>query len=1284
MVLSISTTHAVKIWQPLGPSPIYGGQPENIPNKPQVGAINAIAPHPTNANILYVATVAGGIWKTENALDTEPSWLPLTDVTQPPFFDPQESLSTSDVAIDLFDVADFSTLVASFGRYSSFNNNGGYRMGIIRSIDHGETWTKISGTSGVIMDGKNINSVKPYNGTILAAVDAADINACNQLGIFATANTGETWFHLGSANGIIQGRATALEADPITAGTYYAGINKIDCGGAQSGIYKTTDFGLNWSLINDVAINSLLNTPSCIAQNDYVISVGRQNNVYAGIICSDSGRGRLSGVFRSGNGGVSWTQMALPGTTEFNGFQGIHPGGQGFLHRSIVADPINSNIVYIGGDRQPSIPSTLGNLDFSGRIFRGDASLSSGFQWSPLTHSGTASNSSTHADSRDMMFDANGTLLEVDDGGIYRMLAPRTSTSDWISVNGNMQHSEIHSSDYDSNTNTTIAGFQDNGVGGQSFLSEKKWSLLQGGDGGDVAVDNKSLAAQNKSIRYMSSQELGGFNRRTFNQNNELESLININPTVINGGNPLVPAFLTHFVLNNNNPQRMIIGGRNSIYESFDQGNTINEIGPGIIASTVIARAGSKTIAYGNNTNANILYVAGFIFNGSNGVFVRTTSGGPLVFKYSTSNAASNGVVNSIVVNDNNDAEAFLVEDAKVMRTTNYGDNWTDITGNLASANGFATIGKILTVEFIDGSDFDGLVVGTEKGVFLSASPTNYVVWEKFGVLRAPVPVYSLEYNKQADVIVAGTFGRGEYIVKAPLSANEAPQANPFNQYMNLPSASSSSNLSDGTTNLLDKFSDVNQGQTLSIQTTPIKQPSNGLLTINSNGTFNYQHDGSMTDVDEFYYRVCDNGIPAPVLCNDAKVNITINDGNKVCSAPNINIPDNNPTGITDTLTMMQSGLINDLDVSLEINHTYVGDLTVKLVQVSTATEVILINRPGNNNCGADDISVELDDSESAFADDQCAAPIAIEGRFKPTGTLSSFNNLELSGNWNLIVTDSVNQDIGALISWCLDTELNGAPVNTAPILNAIGNQSIDPLSNLAFTALAIDNDVPAQKLTFSLSGVVPAGANITPSGGFSFTPTNEQASNVYTFDVIVSDDGTPIMTDSETISVTVNSIPEPSITQCTVPQSPIPDGTGTSLVDTLTITDSGIISDLDVTLDILHPWVGDLEAKLTHVSTGTEVQIILNPGGPNCSADNIQARFGDEFANTTTACEAIDGDYQPVGVLSSFDGELFTGDWNLTVRDSISPDPGTLSSWCLHAVVSEDEDLIFSSGFEL
>ena len=93
--------------------------------------------------------------------------------------------------------------------------------------------------------------------------------------------------------------------------------------------------------------------------------------------------------------------------------------------------------------------------------------------------------------------------------------------------------------------------------------------------------------------------------------------------------------------------------------------------------------------------------------------------------------------------------------------------------------------------------------------------------------------------------------------------------------------------------------------------------------------------------------------------------------------------------------------------------------------------------------------------------------------------------------------------------------------VNTAPMLNPIGNQSIIELVELTFTASASDSDLPANTLTFSLNGE-PSGASISTAGEFTWTPTEAQGPGTYTFDVCVSDGA---LSDCETISVTVNKL---------------------------------------------------------------------------------------------------------------------------------------------------------------
>ncbi len=95
------------------------------------------------------------------------------------------------------------------------------------------------------------------------------------------------------------------------------------------------------------------------------------------------------------------------------------------------------------------------------------------------------------------------------------------------------------------------------------------------------------------------------------------------------------------------------------------------------------------------------------------------------------------------------------------------------------------------------------------------------------------------------------------------------------------------------------------------------------------------------------------------------------------------------------------------------------------------------------------------------------------------------------------------------------------AEVNVAPVLSAIGNKEVDELVELAFTATAVDQDLPAQTLQFSLIGA-PEGATINPTtGAFAWTPTEAQ-NGTHSFTVVVSDG---LLTDTEEIIVTVAEV---------------------------------------------------------------------------------------------------------------------------------------------------------------
>jgi subtilisin-like proprotein convertase family protein len=145
----------------------------------------------------------------------------------------------------------------------------------------------------------------------------------------------------------------------------------------------------------------------------------------------------------------------------------------------------------------------------------------------------------------------------------------------------------------------------------------------------------------------------------------------------------------------------------------------------------------------------------------------------------------------------------------------------------------------------------------------------------------------------------------------------------------------------------------------------------------------------------------------------------------QVCRAPNLAIPDNSPAGVSDSLSIASSELLADLDVTIQADHTWIGDLVVSLQHQESGTTVTLIDRPGypalSHGCGYDNIDATLDDSAASPVETQCrATPPAIFGVFTPNNPLSAFNMKPLGGTWRLTISDHYLGDTGTLLQWCL------------------------------------------------------------------------------------------------------------------------------------------------------------------------------------------------------------------------------------------------------------------------
>lgn len=129
-----------------------------------------------------------------------------------------------------------------------------------------------------------------------------------------------------------------------------------------------------------------------------------------------------------------------------------------------------------------------------------------------------------------------------------------------------------------------------------------------------------------------------------------------------------------------------------------------------------------------------------------------------------------------------------------------------------------------------------------------------------------------------------------------------------------------------------------------------------------------------------------------------------------------------------------------------------------------------------------------------------------------------------------------------------------------APVLDPIANQIVNEGQVLSFTAHATDADTPASDLTYSLTGSVPVGATINPQTGlFTWTPAEGQGPGTYSFSVVVLDNGTPALSDSKPVQVTVNEVNQAPVLAPIHNGQPFTVDEGQPLTFTATATDADV-----------------------------------------------------------------------------------------------------------------------------
>ena len=352
-------------------------------------------------------------------------------------------------------------------------------------------------------------------------------------------------------------------------------------------------------------------------------------------------------------------------------------------------------------------------------------------------------------------------------------------------------------------------------------------------------------------------------------------------------------------------------------------------------------------------------------------------------------------------------------------------------------------------------------------------------------------------------------------------------------------------------------------------------------------------------------------------------------------------IPDNDPQGISSSVTVADDVAVASVRVELDITHTYIGDLRVVLAH--DGQEVVI-----HNNEGGSDSDI------------------------KTTVPAPGFQGASAAGEWTLSVVDSASRDVGRLNGWTLHiTPGEGAPVDPpAGDLSAAGQGGAIPDNDSAgfseTVALAGEGNVSGTKVTYAITHTYIGDLTVTLTHGDRTHTFHDRVGGgrddlageltVATFDgLAAAGDWTFSVVDSAgqdvgevaSWSIEVGTGDAPPLEPETDPSAPeafpgegaieIPDDNETGISSVAVVPDGTQGTAAAVSVNVTHTFRGDLEITVAH---GDQNWTLLdNAGG---SADDF--------------VESVVLDPAPTGDLA--------GEWTLRVVDSAAQDVGVLNSW--------------------
>ena len=735
-------------WNNLGPKKstfsVYSGAAPTYPDvdagRPSVGGILT---HPTNPQILYLATSGGGFWKTTNADLTASgdwTWTPLTDSLP-------NSSSTGNVSIGAVAMspADPETLFLALG--DSFDAAG---RGLYKSVNGGTAWSEL----GAVGTTTRVHA--------LLVLDANTILVAGNAGMWRSTNAGVSFTNL-SLGGVTTGDIWSIQR----VGSSITNLVATRKSGTTGTFWYSSDGGGNWTQATLDGLASGQN-PGRVTVN---ASLASATKVYA--IAENTGTGVFArGVFKSSDAGHNWTYLAAPTITGglFQPFNQSGDGDQAFYNHCLAVDPDDDSKLFVAS-----------NLS----LFR---STDGGATWVQMTSWRALNLPYAHADFHTNAWSKSGTktLFLGNDGGLCVVRDPNRATPPFTADQNVYAAGDV----------TYIDNRRNRGI--TSHLVYHVGSSI-----GASPADTRSritLGLQDLSSRVRVDEGTGLQNSSTWNDptgtGDGFGTLINS----ANGDKMVVSSYNTNLRRSTNGGttwtsassgitgtapfHTQLFPGRTDatgntlftstnlvIYKSTDWAAT---------AWTPLTMTGfTGTLIRNFNTsasNANSLAIAansGNVWVSSNGGASWTNpaggdiSGGSLNLSYIWFDTTNNQVIYV--------SSVALGAVSHLWKSVNGGTSFSPID----VSNGFP-FGIPVHVIQNDPSAANRLLAGTDFGVYISEN--GGTTWARYGVGLPMVATRDLYIAPDGSFVRAATFGRGVWEISAPAAPGPTITTQPQSQ----------------------------------------------------------------------------------------------------------------------------------------------------------------------------------------------------------------------------------------------------------------------------------------------------------------------------------------------------------------------------------------------------------------------------------------------------------------------------------------------------------------------